>query len=114
MTRVRAGWVLAGGAALGLAFPEADLGPLAWIAVAPLLLAVTGDTSARAAAGYGMLFGITFFGVLLAWLSIVGYIAFVLVILLESSFIALYAVLYRYLAPATRGPGSDRAPHKAQ
>jgi len=103
MTRVHAGWVLAGGAALGLAFPEADFGPLAWIAVAPLLLAVTGETSSRVAAGYGMLFGITFFGVLLAWLSIVGYLAFVLVIILESTFMALYATLYRSFAHAARG-----------
>jgi len=81
--------VAASGLALTLAFPETDLAPLAWIALVPLLLACRSASPARAAA-LGGTFGLAFFGSLLIWISIVGYVAWFVLVLLQASFIALF------------------------
>ena len=75
-----------GGAALGLAFPEPDIAPLAWIAIAPLLYA-TRRTPPRRSFLYGTVFGLAFFGILLSWVSIVGWVAWAILIVLESLFL---------------------------
>lgn len=54
------------GLLLALAFPRGDQGWLAWIAIAPLLVAVRGDRL-RSAAGRGWLAGFVFFLVTLSW-----------------------------------------------
>lgn len=83
------GIVLLSGAALSLAYPEADLAPLAWIAVAPLLVAARG-ASLRRGVWLGFLFGVGFFGFLLVWISHVGWIAWALLVLLEALFMAVF------------------------
>lgn len=97
--------VLLSGAALALAFPEADLAPLAWVSVVPLLYLARGVAVGRGF-GLGFVFGIAFFGVLLYWISIVGYVAWVLLVIMQSLFTgafgALWARLSRYRSPAAR------------
>ena len=82
--------VAASGAALTLAFPEADLAPVAWVALAPMLL-VCRDASPARAAAYGFTFGLFFFGSLLIWISIVGYVAWFVLTVLQAAFVALFA-----------------------
>ncbi len=52
---------LLSGALIGLAFPPADLKPLAWIGLVPLLAALTSSTSLRRSALLGYLAGLVFF-----------------------------------------------------
>jgi apolipoprotein N-acyltransferase len=89
--------VLGAGALLALAFPEPDVAPLAWIAVAPLLWTIRGGGPGRGF-GLGFVFGVGFFSVLLFWISIVGYVAWVLLIILESLFLGLFGALWALLA----------------
>lgn len=90
---------------LALAFPEPDIAPLAWIAIAPLLWTIRGGGWLRGL-GLGFMFGVGFFSVLLFWISIVGYVAWVLIIILESLFLGLFgaawAVLSRHRSVALR------------
>jgi apolipoprotein N-acyltransferase len=69
------------------------------VAIAPLLV-VCGDLPPRRAAITGGIFGIAFFGTLLAWITIVGYVAWILLVLLQAAFTAVFAALY---AAAARG-----------
>jgi apolipoprotein N-acyltransferase len=83
---------IAGGALLSLAFPEPDLAPLAWICLTPLLVAVHGSSPARGLA-LGYLFGIAFFGTLLAWITIVGYVAWIVLVLVQAAYVGLFGLL---------------------
>lgn len=85
------------GALLALAFPEPDIAPLAWLAIAPLLWTIRGGGWTRGL-GLGFVFGIGFFSVLLFWISIVGYVAWVLLIILESLFLGLFGALWAVLS----------------
>jgi apolipoprotein N-acyltransferase len=87
------------GAVLSLAFPEADLAPLAWMALAPLLIILSGS-GARAGFGLGTLFGIGFYGALLIWISIVGWVGWVALVLTQALFTGLFGAIY--------GAGSGR------
>lgn len=65
----------ASGVILWLAIPPADLGPLAFVAFVPLLIAVRGAGAGRGAL-LGFVFGAAYFGVLMSWLvpvSILGW-----------------------------------------
>lgn len=98
------------GLALSFAFPEPSISPLAWVALAPLLVAASGTTPGRGAA-LGFAFGLGFFGSLIVWVSLVGWVAWTVLVLLQAAFVALFgagwAALSRYdrrwwlvLAPA--------------
>ncbi|MGH2658303.1 MAG: apolipoprotein N-acyltransferase [Actinomycetota bacterium] len=89
------------GAALALAFPPFGLGLLAAVAPAGLLLAIRGARpTARTA--FGLLFGLAFFAVLLAWVREAGLHALVALTVTESAFPALFAW--------AAGPALDRRP----
>ena len=102
--------VLAGGA-LSLAFPGPDLGPVAFVALVPLLLAIE-NVSPRRAAALGYLAGFVFFGLLILWIPTdflswtggVGWLAWVALCAAEASFVAAFAAL----VPATRRLGGWR------
>jgi apolipoprotein N-acyltransferase len=83
---------IGGGALLTLAFPEPDLAPLAWICVAPLLVALRAAGPARGVA-LGFLFGVAFFGTLLAWITIVGYVAWVVLVIVQAAYLGLFGLL---------------------
>jgi apolipoprotein N-acyltransferase len=99
------------GAALSLAFPGPDLGPVAFVALVPLLLAIS-DVSPRRAAALGYLSGFVFFGLLILWIPTdflswtggVGWLAWVALCAAESCFVAAFAAL----VPATRRLGGWR------
>lgn len=97
--------VASSGAALTLAFPEPNLGPLAWIAIAPLLALAAGE---RPGGGVrlGFVFGLGFFGALLYWISIIGFLGWIVLVLLQAAFLGLFgglwAMLSRFGAPAAR------------
>lgn len=89
---------LAAGGLLSLAFPEPSVAPLAWVTIAPLLLVLRGVPAGR---GFrlGFTFGLGFFGLLLSWISIVGYAGFIVLVLLQACFIGAFGAL---VGPATR------------
>lgn len=91
--------VLSGGL-LVLAFPRADLGPLAFVALVPLLVAFRG-AGWRGAAGLGFVAGLVFFAGSLYWVvpTVVGYgglpwAAAGGVLLLLAGYLALYVAAF--------------------
>lgn len=81
------------GVLLSFAFPKFDLAFLAWVAVIPLLLLLEGRR-AREGTLIGFTFGLGFFGALLIWISLVGWVAWALLVILEASFLGLFGALY--------------------
>lgn len=93
---------VASGILLAFAFPEPDLAPLAWVSLAPLLWLIQG-AGARRGAVLAMAFGWGFFAVLLYWISIVGVLAWVALVLKQSLFLALFGGIVG--AATARWPG---------
>lgn len=85
--------VAAAGLLLTFAFPTADIAPLAWVALVPLL-ALLRSASPRRAAALGFAFGAAFFGSLVIWVSIVGYVAWTALTILQGAFVALFGIAY--------------------
>jgi apolipoprotein N-acyltransferase len=96
-------WIaaLASGLALAFAFPPFDMGSLAWVSLALLLVAAIGERPGRAAI-YGLAHGALFFGFTLPWIYTVMRVhgdlgvaaaaaVFTLLILVLSLFPALFA-----------------------
>jgi apolipoprotein N-acyltransferase len=77
---------------VALALPPYDLWPLAPLGVALLVLLSRG-LSARRAAAVGLVHGLATFVPLLSWLTVIGPDAWLLVALLEASFLALAGAL---------------------
>lgn len=80
---------LSAGGLLTLAFPSFDLAFVAWFAIAPLLAT---SFRVRPGAGFliGLAFGLGFFGTLLSWISLVGWLAWGVLVFVQ----ALYAGLF--------------------
>jgi apolipoprotein N-acyltransferase len=95
--RRRIGAVIASGLLLSTAFPGPDLGPLALVALIPLLWAWR-DATPRRAALYGFFFGLAFFGVLLSWIWYFGAVAYLPLILAGGAYIAAPGALVAGLA----------------
>jgi apolipoprotein N-acyltransferase len=100
----------ASGALLAASFPALDLGPLALVALVPLLLVVETARPRRAAA-LGYLAGLTFFGLHLLWiaqfLSWTGGVAWLAWGALSAIQAAAFAAFFA-LVPATRTLGAWR------
>jgi apolipoprotein N-acyltransferase len=101
---------LVSGALLAAAFPALDLGPLALVALVPLLLA-TETVRPRTAAGLGYLAGLSFFGLhllwiaqFLSWTGTVAWLAWGGLSSVEAAFLAAFFAL----VPATRPLGAWR------
>jgi len=82
------GLTVVAGVVLWLAFPPVGFGPYAVAAVALLTAAVWGGT-VRRGLGLGLLGGAIFFGLLLGWMRVVGWDAWLLLTLLCAGWIAL-------------------------
>jgi apolipoprotein N-acyltransferase len=98
------------GALLAAAFPALDLGPLALVALVPLVLA-TETVRPRTAAALGYLAGLTFFGLhllwiaqFLSWTGAVAWLAWGALSAVEAAFVAAFFAL----VPATRPLGAWR------
>jgi len=66
---------LVSAALMWLAFPPVNLGVLVFVAPAPLLWAMRRVTTAREAGWLGFLFGFAFWGAMLWWIRILGFVA---------------------------------------
>ncbi len=75
----------ASGLLLALAFPGPDLGPLAFVALVPLLW-LWRDTTARRGAALGFVAGLTFFGIHLSWTWYFGAVAIVPLVALQAAY----------------------------
>lgn len=84
------------GLLLAAAFPPFDLGPLALVALIPLLWAWR-DAGPAAAALYGFVAGVAFFGVLVEWTRFFGAVAVVPFVLFLSSWWALAGAVIGWL-----------------
>jgi apolipoprotein N-acyltransferase len=89
--------VIASGVALSFAFPEPDLAPLAWLAFIPALYVLRrGGFGGRFSLGF--VFGASFFGPLLYWISIVGWVAWGGLVVLQAFFIGAFGFVYGRIA----------------
>ncbi|HVE75912.1 MAG TPA: apolipoprotein N-acyltransferase [Actinomycetota bacterium] len=96
----------ASGAALFLAFPPADFGPIAFVALIPLYL-VWSRGGVAGAARSGAAFGLVFFGGLLYWIKLFGVPAYIALVGLQSVWILFGLILAGFAArrvPSLRGP----------
>jgi apolipoprotein N-acyltransferase len=84
------------GLALWLALPPADLGPLGFIALVPLLWALRG-ARARRGALLGLVFGLVFHAFLLAWLIQVTVVGWAGLVIGLAAFLALFGALVSVL-----------------
>jgi apolipoprotein N-acyltransferase len=106
MTAARSAAVaLLSGLVLSIAFPEIDASFIAWIAISPLLIVVR-DGSAPRGLLLGFVFGVAFFGTLLHWITLVGYVAWVVLVVVQSLFLGLFGALWA--VGSRRGAGASR------
>jgi apolipoprotein N-acyltransferase len=82
----------ASGVLLFLSNPPADLGPLAFVALVPLLWAVRG-AGARRGALLGLTFGLVYYGLLLHWLTPFGLIAWLPLVVAQAAYAALFGAV---------------------
>ena len=88
------------GTALSFAFPEPSLAPLAWVAIAPLLVIASG--SPRRGTGYGLAFGLGFFGSLLIWIKVVGWVAWLVLVLMEALYLGAFGAAWAWVSKLDR------------
>src|SRR6266540_4345414 len=108
---LRVGAAVLAGVALSLAFPGPDLGPVALVALVPLLLAIE-TLPPRRAAALGYLTGLVFFGLLilwiptefLSWTGVAGWLAWIALCVTQACSVAAFAAL----VPACRRLGPWR------
>lgn len=82
-----------GGLLMWAAFPPLDWGWFAFIAPAPLLWAARMVDRAWTAVTLGFVFGLVFYGGLLYWISVLGFVAWLPLVVVLSAYAAVYALL---------------------
>lgn len=93
------------GAATALAFPPADLGWLGLVSLAPLAFVFRRARRLVVASAAGA-FGVVFFGMLVSWILLFGYAAFISLVLLQTAWVV--AVLVAGTAIRDRLPAGLR------
>src|SRR5918992_4166144 len=83
----------ASGGVLVVAFPEPDMAPLAWVALVPLLLILRNETSPARGYALTFTFAAAFFGGLLIWISLVGWVAWALLVLVQAAITGLFGAI---------------------
>jgi apolipoprotein N-acyltransferase len=78
--------LLLSGVALSFAFPEPDITPLAWVACVPFFVCARGR-GARSGFWLAYTFGVGFFGALLTWVSLIGWVAWLVLVLLQAAYL---------------------------
>jgi apolipoprotein N-acyltransferase len=74
-------------------------GPLAWLALVPLLVVVLREPRWRWAWLYGFMFGVVYFGIQLSWIFLFGWMAWTAL----TAFLALYTSIATLVAGVVRG-----------
>jgi apolipoprotein N-acyltransferase len=92
---------LASGLACALAFPPAEIWPLAFVALVPFLWVVRGSRPRRRLL-LGFVFGLAFFGATVYWILLFGGLAWLALTAMSASFTAVFA----WLAGAMVRPGA--------
>ncbi len=82
--------------------PKPGIWAAAWFGLVPLLLALRGSRP-RNAALYGLITGCVYYGIILHWLTVFGYLPWALVVLKEAFWLALFAVVASRLMPGMIG-----------
>jgi len=90
------------GALLTLAFPEPDVAAVTWFVLAPSLYLTRGVGAKRGALVWAV-FGLGFFGTLLTWVSVVGWLAWGVLLVVQTPFVAGFGALWGSLSAKT-GP----------
>ncbi|HEX4841056.1 MAG TPA: apolipoprotein N-acyltransferase [bacterium] len=89
------------GLLIAAAFPPFDVGWLAWVALAPLVLAIRARPLSQAF-GLGFVSGAVAFGIILAWIRIFGVLPWVLLTAYLALFPAAFAAVSRWVIPGRR------------
>ena len=97
------------GLLLVLAFPGPDLGPVAFVALIPLLLAVE-TVRPRHAAALGFVAGMVFFVLHIWWINVFGYLPLAALSLAQAVVLAGFAALVRRPGSSARGGCSPCRP----
>lgn len=91
------------GIVLALAMPKPGWWPLAWVGLVPLFISMDGANLRRAAL-YGFLAGATYFGIVLYWFTIFGYLPWIAWALIVAPLcFALFAAVSVKLMPGRTG-----------
>ena len=90
------------GLMLALAMPKPGIWALAWVGLVPLFIALR-NARPREAAAYGLICGLVYFGIVLYWIWLFGYLPWVLLAVIQAVFYAAFAVLASRLLPARIG-----------
>lgn len=85
-------WSTASGVLLWLALPPADLGPIGFVALVPLLWAIRRARPRRGAL-IGVAFGLVFYGILLSWLIPVSILGWAALVVGVGAFLALFGAI---------------------
>lgn len=85
--------VLASALLMWASFPPLDLGPLAFVALIPFFWAIRQVERGTEAVMLGFLWGILFFGILLYWISVLGFIAWFPLTITLGAYFAVYAFI---------------------
>ena len=86
------------GVVLASAFPRPGIYVLAWVGLVPLFIALRKATLIQSII-YGLITGLTFFGIILFWISLFGYLPWILVSIVEAVFIAAFALISARIQP---------------
>lgn len=89
---------LVSGIALSLAFPKANLYPVAWVAISPLMYYASRLSWGRALL-CGFAFGMGFFVSLLYWIGLFGAFPLILLAMIQTSFFLLFVLAVKWPGP---------------
>jgi len=84
---------ISSGLLLAAAGDPLGLAPVAWVALAPLYVAIMKERRRRWSALYGFVAGVAYFSIHLSWIFLFGWMAFVALVAVMSSWWALAGVL---------------------
>lgn len=70
----------------------------AWVGLVPLFIALRGVRIPQAAF-YGLITGVVYYGIILHWMTLFGYLPWILLVIYQAAFFAVFAMLCIWLQP---------------
>lgn len=89
---------IASGLILALALPKQGMWAAAWVGLTPLFIALCG-VRARWAAICGLVAGVVYYGIILYWVTLFGGLPWILLVIYQAAYFALFAELCSWLMP---------------